>query len=88
MLLVWFCPADILHIAVKLLFAVGCTVHFTHQRALAHETDVWLANKMRTLAQKADKAGTLNLLLEALLQAVIGFFAVLDCVNSHRVRRL
>lgn len=60
-----------LHVAVKLLLAVLTAVHFTHEGALTHEAGVWLAEKVRTLAEHADQARFLDLLLEALLQAVV-----------------
>lgn len=60
-----------LHVAVKLLLAVCCAVRFALQSALAHQAGVWLAEKVRTLAEHTNEAGFLDLLLEALLQAVV-----------------
>lgn len=76
------------HVAVELLLPVVLAVSFTLQGAEALETLARFADEDAALAQLLDQAGLLHLLLEALLKAVIGFVAVLVCVDCHRVRGL
>ncbi len=74
------------HVGIKLLLFVLFSVSLAHQSALTLETLVWLFNGVSAIAEHANKSGFLDLLLEALLQAVIGFFAVFVSMDCHRVR--
>lgn len=51
----------------------------------ADEALAGLATEGGTLAEETDQARTLDLLLEPLLQAIIGLFAFLVCVDCHTV---
>ncbi len=74
------------HVAVKLLLVVFGAERFALESTQTLETTTRLAHVHAALAHQLDEAGFLDLLLEALLEAVIGFFAVLVCVDSHRER--
>ena len=74
----------VLHVRVKLLLAVCGAVALALQSADTLESLTWLARKDVASAHFLNEPGLLHLLLKPLLQAVIGLFAFLDCVNSHR----
>ncbi len=75
-----------LHVAVELLLAVLQAVSFALERAHATQTLVALGVLdlvILAIAQDLDQVCPLDLLFEALLQAVIGLFAFFDSVNCH-----
>lgn len=72
------------HIAVKLLLAVLFAEAFALEGALALEAAAWLLFVLAALAQKLDQAGFLDLLLEPLLKAVVGFLSAFVGVDSHK----
>ncbi len=73
-----------LHVAVKLLLAVLRAIILALECAEALKTLARLAHVDFALAHTLDESGFLDLLLEALLQAVIGLFAFLVCVDCHK----
>ena len=75
-----------LHVRVKLLLAVLHAVPFALQCALALEALVRAALEDAAFAEQFDQSRLLHLLLEALLQAVIGLFAVFVGMDCHKVR--
>ena len=76
--------AAVSHIRVKLLLPISVAEAFALEGADALEALAWLAREDIASTELLDKSRFLHLLLETLLQAVIGLFAFLDCVNSHK----
>lgn len=74
------------HVAVELLLAVIHAEAFALEGAETLQALARLADVDLALAEHLDQAGLLDLLLEALLQAVIALFAVFAGMNCHRVR--
>ena len=75
------------HVAVELLLAVLGTESFALEGTDAAQATRQVLLVRGALAQEFDDAGLLHLLLEALLETVTGFVAVLDCVDGHRAGR-
>ena len=72
-----------LHIRIKLLLAALGAESLALEGAKSHEAFVGLTHEGLALSQKLNQARFLDLLLEALLQAVIGLFAFLVGMDSH-----
>lgn len=72
-----------LHIRVEPLLLVCGSVFFTLEGASTYLGFIWLFAEIHTLTEQLRNTRFLELLLETLLQAVIGFIAVLFRKNCH-----
>src|SRR3989338_5089282 len=81
-------PKSILHVRIKLLLPVCCSVAFPLEGAHAAEATRQAALVGGALAELLQNARFLHLLFKALLQTVVALVAVLVSVDCHSRGRL